>query len=187
MEAPQGIDEQDAAVRDGIVYRDATIEDRDALVALGRASFDAAFGHLYRPEDLAGFLHSAHSPEKVAAQLADRSVVYRLAVKGTRLAGYCKLVEGAHFGTHSDATRPIALSQLYTDPALIGQGIGSALMEWAIGEAKRRRRNAIQLSVWSGNHGAQRFYQRFGFAWIADIDFWVGRHRDDEFLYELRL
>jgi ribosomal protein S18 acetylase RimI-like enzyme len=60
-------------------------------------------------------------------------------------------------------------------------------MDWALGEAHRRGCDAIQLSVWSGNDGAQRFYERYGFRKIADIDFWVGRHRDDEFLYELRL
>ena len=32
-----------------------------------------------------------------------------------------------------------------------------------------------------------RFYARYGFEKIADIDFCVGSHRDDEFLLELRL
>jgi ribosomal protein S18 acetylase RimI-like enzyme len=45
----------------------------------------------------------------------------------------------------------------------------------------------MQLSVYSENLGAQRFYQRYGFEHVADIDFWVGNHRDDEFLYELKL
>ncbi|RVQ67753.1 GNAT family N-acetyltransferase [Croceicoccus ponticola] len=163
------------------------MDDRDALVALGRASFDAAFGHLYSAKNLASFLHSAHSPEKIAQQIADRNVVYRLAFRGERLVGYCKLVEGAQFGGHSDAARPIALSQLYTDAGSTGNGIGSGLMEWVLAEAKTRRADAIQLSVWAENLGAQRFYQRHGFAKIADIDFWVGDHRDDEFLYERKL
>ena len=37
------------------------------------------------------------------------------------------------------------------------------------------------------NFGGQRFYQRYGFSKIADIGFWVGDQRDDEFLYEKRL
>jgi len=170
-----------------ITYRDAAIDDRDALVALGRASFDAAFGHLYDPEDLDRFLQTVHAPEAVGRQLESRSVAYRLAWKGERLAGFCKLVEGSDYAEHSDAKRPIILSQLYADPGLTGRGVGSALMDWAIEEARDRRADAIQLSVWSENHGAQRFYQRHGFAKIADIDFWVGKHRDDEFLLERRL
>ena len=43
------------------------------------------------------------------------------------------------------------------------------------------------LSVYSENFGAQRFYQRYGFAKIADITFKVGDHYDPEYLYELKL
>lgn len=187
MGAHRSKDGPPAADCEDITYRDATMDDRDSLVALGRASFDAAFGHLYETEDLVSFLHSTHSPEKVAAQIADRGVAYRLAFRRDRLVGYCKLIEGAQFGDHSDAKRPIALSQLYTDAASTGYGIGGALMDWALEEARARRKDAVQLSVWSENEGAQRFYQRYGFAKIADIEFWVGKHRDDEFLYEKRL
>jgi ribosomal protein S18 acetylase RimI-like enzyme len=70
---------------------------------------------------------------------------------------------------------------------MTGSGIGAALMEWALGEARERGADAIQLSVYSENFGAQRFYQRYGFTKIADIGFWVGEQRDAEFLYELRL
>ncbi|AKM11946.1 GNAT family N-acetyltransferase [Croceicoccus naphthovorans] len=183
---------QDAAAgTDAITYREAEEGDRAALVALGRASFDAAFGHLYSSDDLNSFLHSVHSPEAVAAQIADRDVAYRLAFKGEKLVGYCKLAANKGFGEaaliNSQAKRPITLSQLYTDPAQTGRGIGAALMDWALAEAKSRRADAIQLSVWSENHDAQRFYARHGFTRIADIDFWVGKHRDDEFLYERML
>lgn len=175
------------AAQDAIAYRAAEAEDRDSLVALGRASFVAAFGHLYAQQDLAQFLHTVHAPERVSRQIADRKVAYRLAIRGEKLVGFCKLEEGALYGDHSDARRPVSLSQLYTDPGLTGRGIGSTLMDWAMTEAKARRADAIQLSVWSENFDAQRFYQRHGFAKIADIDFWVGEHRDDELLYELRL
>jgi ribosomal protein S18 acetylase RimI-like enzyme len=83
--------------------------------------------------------------------------------------------------------RPVFLSQLYTDPATTGRGLGAALLEWAIAEARAWGADALQLSVFSENFGAQRFYQRYGFGKVADIDFWVGDHRDHEFLYQLSL
>ncbi len=172
------------ATKDDIVFRDGTPDDRDALVVLGRKSFDAAFGHLYSEDNLSAFLQSAHSPETVARQLADRAVAYRLAFRGPKLVGYCKIVEGAQFGDHSPAKRPVALSQLYTDPAATGQGIGGMLMDWAVKEAQARRGDALQLSVWAENRAAHRFYARHGFAKIADIEFWVGHHRDEEWLLE---
>tara|TARA_B100000678_G_C18115403_1_gene464434 strand:- start:136 stop:678 length:543 start_codon:yes stop_codon:yes gene_type:complete len=172
-----------------MITRPATLEDAPALATLGRESFCAAFEHLYRPEDLDAFLTQAYSQEAVAGEIAEDAVIHRLAVAddGSRLLGYVKLRAPSPYGEHSDATNPIALGQLYTQPDLTGQGIGAALMDWAIGDAVARGHDAIQLSVWSENFGAQRFYQRYGFAKIADIDFWVGTHRDDEFLYEKRL
>lgn len=168
--------------------RDAAESDVAALTALGRESFVAAFGHLYRPDDLARFLDDVHAPDAVRDAIADPSVMHRLAVgRDGRLLGYCKLVASSSYADHSDASQPFGLSQLYTDPDMTGMGLGAALMDWAITIARARGADAIQLSVWSENFGAQRFYQRYGFAKIADIDFWVGSHRDDEFLYELRL
>ena len=60
-------------------------------------------------------------------------------------------------------------------------------MAWALAAARQHGADAVQLSVWAENVRAQAFYARYGFRKIADIDFWVGNHRDDEFLLELRL
>ncbi|MBU2588442.1 MAG: GNAT family N-acetyltransferase, partial [Alphaproteobacteria bacterium] len=58
---------------------------------------------------------------------------------------------------------------------------------WALDQAHAGGHDAVLLSVYSENYGAQRFYQRYGFAKIADITFRVGTQLDAEFLYELRL
>ena len=42
--------------------RRATASDAPVLAALGRETFAETFGHLYPPEDLAGFLDAAHAP-----------------------------------------------------------------------------------------------------------------------------
>lgn len=170
-----------------VKLRPACSDDIPALAALGRDSFVAKFGHMYRPEDLAAFLAETHSESAVAAELADPRRKYRLAEVDGALAGYCKLAIPSTLAEHSDARRPIEIKQLYTDPALTGWGLGGALMEWALDEARGWGADAIQLSVWSGNAGAQRFYARYGFAKVADIDFMVGQQRDEEFLFEARL
>ena len=172
-----------------MLLRPATLEAGPSLATLGRESICAAFAHLYRREDLDAFLTQAYSPDAVTEEIADEHHIHRLAVgdDGGRLLGFVKMRVPSPYVEHSGAANPIALGQLYTQPDLTGQGSGAALMDWAIVEAVARGHDAIQLSVWSENAGAQRFYQRYGFAKIADIDFWVGTHRDDEFLFEKRL
>jgi GNAT superfamily N-acetyltransferase len=44
-----------------------------------------------------------------------------------------------------------------------GSGLGAAMMEWAIGEARRRGCALVQLTSDKTRAGAHRFYQRLGF------------------------
>lgn len=172
---------------DRIALRPAAPADVPALSALGRDSFVAKFGGMYRAEDLAAFLEETHSPAAVARELADPERRYCLADFDGALAGYCKLAFPSSLAGHGDAVRPLEIKQLYTAPGMTGRGLGAALMDWAIAAARGLGADEIQLSVWSGNDGAQRFYARYGFAKVADIDFWVGEQRDEEFLFARRL
>lgn len=172
-----------------MILRPAAPGDAVALAALGQHSFCTAFAHLYAPEDLNPFLKQVYSPEAVAAEIADLAIIHRLAADSEDgpLTGFCKLHTPSWYADKCDAKNPIALGQLYTDPDRTGEGIGAALMDWAIAEARGRGHDAIQLSVWSENDGAQRFYRRCGFQHVCDIDFWVGNHRDHEYLWQLKL
>jgi ribosomal protein S18 acetylase RimI-like enzyme len=172
-----------------MILRPAHIDDTPAIARLGRESFMVKFGHLYSAEDVETFLKQVYSEGSVAQEIRDPGVVHCLAFNGPEgpLTGFCKLRAVSNFAHLSHGQSPIELGQLYTDPNRTGEGIGAALMGWALQEARQLGCDAIQLSVFSENDGAQRFYQRYGFAKIADIDFWVGNHRDHEFLYELLL
>jgi diamine N-acetyltransferase len=170
-----------------MIYRPATLADAPALAKLGAETFIASFGHLYTPEDLAGFLAEVHNPEAVAGEIAAADCTHRLVEDGGQLVAFCKLRYPTKFGEYTDAANPIELGQLYALPSHTGHGIGAALMDWALAHARNGDHDAILLSVYAENFGAQRFYQRYGFAKIADITFKVGDHYDPEYLYELKL
>jgi ribosomal protein S18 acetylase RimI-like enzyme len=169
------------------VLRLADGADVPALAALATDAFVAAFGHLYRPEDLAAFLAEERTVEAYRTQLLDPGTRIALAEADGALAGYALVHWPSEFASESDATRPLALHQLYCSPAMTGRGIGALLMDWALAEARSLGCNAVQLSVFSENFAAQRFYARYGFSKIADIGFMVGSQRDEEFLFELKL
>lgn len=167
-----------------MILRDATPQDAAALATLGRAAFCASFAHLYCDEDLNGFLEASHTPAKTMAEIADPAMRVKLAVDDDgKLLGFCKLIMACGWPEHARAASAIELKQLYTDPATTGRGIGAALMDWMLAEAAAHGVGEIQLSVWSGNQGAQRFYARYGFAKVADIVFMVGNQADEEFLF----
>lgn len=172
-----------------MILRPASLADAENLARLGRESFCHAFEHLYTRQDLDSFLEQAYTVEAVRDEIADPGIMHQLTedAPGGGLSAYIKVRYASPYAEHSDTGNPLCLAQLYTDPARTGEGLGAALMDWCIDLARQRGHDAIQLSVWSENFGAQRFYQRYGFEKIADIGFWVGDQRDDEFLYELRL
>lgn len=172
-----------------MILRSATPADAPALSELARDSFVAAFGHLYQPHDLEAFLAEHRSAEKYCTQLADPATRVQLAEHEGKLAAYCLIAFDHHYQERPEPRpeRPVFLSQLYCAGHATGLGLGAALMDWAITEARANGADAMQLSVFSENYGAQRFYRRYGFEHVADIDFWVGQNRDHEFLYELPL
>jgi GNAT superfamily N-acetyltransferase len=171
-----------------IELRLATPADTAALADLGRRAVTAKFAHLYKPEDFATFLGQAHSEEKVGKEIADPGMRVAVLEDAGVLIAFCKLVLKSTLPAEfSDARAPLELKQLYTDPVRIGGGLGSRLMNWALDEARTVGADEIQLTVYSENPEAQRFYHRYGFAKIADIEFWVGNHCDPEFLFALPL
>lgn len=172
-----------------VVLRPATVDDAPALAALAQQAFVAAFAHLYRPEDLNTFLTGERSEANYRAKLADPQVRTQLAFVNGQLAAYCLIAWGADFAERPEPrpAKPMYLSQLYCAGGMTGLGLGKQLIDWAFDQARAGGADAIQLSVYSENFGAQRFYQRYGFEKVADIGYWVGEQRDDEFLYEVAL
>ncbi len=165
-----------------ITIRRATIADAFRLSEIGAATFTDTFGHLYPPEDLAAFLHIAHTPEVWSRRLHDAHVAVWLveakdgAVAGYASAGPCKLPVP---DLESNAGE---LFQLYVRDTYRGGKLGSRLLEAALAWLEARGFAPLYLGVWSGNEGAQRLYGRFGFTRCGEYEFPVGAQRDHEFI-----
>jgi ribosomal protein S18 acetylase RimI-like enzyme len=165
----------------------ATHDDVAALGAFGRHAFVTAFGHCYGPEDLGPFLEAVYGQAGLGAAIADPLTRIMLAEDDAGIAGFCKMRLAPGWPEHARGRNTVNLKQLYVDPQRTGQAIGARLMDWALAQARDHGADEIQLSVWSENYGGHRFYARYGFEKIADIDFWVTNHRDEEFLFALQL
>lgn len=166
-----------------MILREASPADVPAISRLATDSFVAKFGDLYSPKDLAEFLAESLSEPAIAAELANPARIYRLAEGDSGLLGYCKIGLTCGFPEHARGTKVMELKQLYTAPEATGKGIGGALMDWAMAQFVARGADEAQLSVYAENHGAHRFYARYGFEKVADITFKVGDQLDPEFLF----
>ncbi len=166
-------------------YRDACVADAAAIRAVYVESFDAIFRHLYAAADYDAFM-AGHDDAAFAAQLGDEAYAFRVAEADGRLVGYAKLGPPS-LPYDPEGRRCIELRQLYLLEPAKGTGVAAALMDWCLVETRRRGAEDMWLSVYSDNHRAQRFYDRYGFEKAGEFDFMVGNHADHEFLYRLRL
>ncbi|MCA8891398.1 MAG: GNAT family N-acetyltransferase [Hyphomonas sp.] len=170
-----------------LTFRDAVAEDTDALTALARKTFTDKFGHLYHPEDLAAFLHESHSPDVYEAWLGDPDVLVRVCETDDGALKAYLLCSPLSLPAPYPQPGAVELKRVYVDDGLQGQGIGSRFIDEALAWARSRGAPEMYLSVYSGNLGAQRLYDRLGWEKVAEFLFPVGRHRDLEYLLKLTL
>jgi [ribosomal protein S18]-alanine N-acetyltransferase len=106
------------------------------------------------------FGEDAWSRRMLEGELAEqpRSRYYLVADDGGAITGYAGLLVAA---AQADVlTLAVAAAQW-------GQGIGSALLEALLAEAKRRNCTEVFLEVRTDNTRAQRLYRRYGFSQIG--------------------
>lgn len=165
-----------------ITIRRAGTSDAGTLADIGARTFTQTFGHLYHPEDLSAFLAKSHVPDTYEAMLRTGYAAW-LARDGAGAAvGYC--VAGPCALPVDPMPRNAGeLARLYVDRHAQGHGLGVAMLETALAWLEERYAH-LYLSVFSENFGAQRLYERYGFAKVAEYKFMVGNHADHEFLYQ---
>lgn len=164
------------------VIRRARPEDADALAAIGRSTFIDTFGHLYSAGDLQAFLDESHAPAAYARYLGDDAYALWLLEADGRALGYA--LAGPANLPHPDLRAGDGeLKRLYVDAALQNGGWGAKLFAEALAWLERDGPRTLWISVWSENHGAQRFYARHGFAKAGEYEFPVGQQRDREFIF----
>ncbi len=167
-----------------VAYRRATLDDAATLAELGKATFVDTFGHLYKPQDLAIFLTN-HSFESWSNELADPAFEVLLAEDGGRAIGYTKI--GPPHLPFEPRGEAAELRQLYVVEEYKGQGVAGALIDWVIERARASHADHLYLSVFTENHRARRFYERYGFEAEGTYAFMVGSHADEDIVMRLKL
>ncbi|MFS8063455.1 MAG: N-acetyltransferase family protein [Luteimonas sp.] len=165
-----------------LAIRRAGPDDAQALATVGARTFTESFGQLYSAEDLQAFLDESHTPAAYTRVLADPAYALWLAEGNDEAVGYA--LAGPSGLPHADvAPGDGELKRLYMLASAQGGGIGARLFEQALEWLERDGPRTLWISVWSENHGAQRFYARYGFQHVGEYEFIVGQQRDREFIF----
>jgi diamine N-acetyltransferase len=153
--------------------RRASSSDGELLAELGAETFLDSFGEDNRPENMAAYIAKSFSPEKQAAELVEKGSVFLIARVEDEVAGYARLREGRS-PEQVRGRRSVELARLYARRQWIGRGVGAALMEACLVEARERGCDSVWLGVWSENERGIAFYRRWGFSSIGTKVFHLG-------------
>ncbi len=159
-----------------VQLREARLGDAEALSALAQETYAAAFGHTMRTEALVAHLELNLSRKRIRAML--REDTFLLAVSGQDLFGFVQfgdvtldkdLFAAPTLVQPSDAQ----IRRLYVLASQQNLGLGTQLMAAALGHPRLEGSPTVYLDVWGKNHGAQRFYERYGFKKVGEVPFYL--------------
>jgi ribosomal protein S18 acetylase RimI-like enzyme len=157
----------------GLLIRKASVSDTSLLAELGARTFSSAFAADNTTEDMADYLATNFTHERVAQELCDADSTFFIAEVEGESVGYAK-VRGDEAPSCVTDNKTIELVRLYILPAYFGRGVGEALMRACMDEARQAGFQTIWLGVWENNHRAQAFYRKFGFQIVGEHIFQLG-------------
>ncbi|HWV28721.1 MAG TPA: GNAT family N-acetyltransferase [Dyadobacter sp.] len=140
----------------------ATINDLETVRQIGIDTFYESFASVNTEENMAHYLKTGFSVEKVASELSNADSEFHLAYDGDDLIGYLKVNHGPAQSELKDDTA-LEIERIYVLRAWQGLKIGQLFYHKAIDIARERGYAYVWLGVWEENENAIGFYKRNGF------------------------
>lgn len=172
-----------AEIHSNLEIRHAGGDDAALLSDLGARTFAETFAADNSPENMAAYLAAAFTPEQQAAELADTQSSIFIAETDEVAVGYAMLRSG-DAPESVTGEKPIELVRLYVSRESLGSGVGAALMQVCIEDAKRGGHDTLWLGVWEHNTRAQAFYRKWNFVNVGTHVFQLGDDPQTDFLMQ---
>jgi len=163
-----------AATNNTFHFRPGTPADATLLSELGWRTFDQTFAAYNKPEDMEAFHATMYTPALQAAELADPSTEFIIVEASGEAVAYLKLKSGAAPAAIK-ANNPLQVDRLYILQEWTGKGLGDQLMKLSLEKAKENGHDVVWLTVWEHNERAMRFYHKYGFREVGELQFILGQ------------
>ena len=139
------------------------------------------------PEENMNMYFESHlSTEHVQKELAHPDSFFYFLMVNNDIAGYSKL----NIGTAQSeplGDQALEIERIYLVEAWQGKGLGGALMNHALEQAKELHKTSIWLGVWEHNDHAIGFYERYGFKKVGEHEFLLGTDLQLDYIFEKSL
>jgi ribosomal protein S18 acetylase RimI-like enzyme len=165
----------------GFSIRRCTVDDAAATATLGARLFTETYGPTHPEPELSRYLARSFSLEAVRGAISDSDVSMLLVEDslGNPVAyAYMRASPDSPAGVVGE--RPFEIVRFYVDGAYQGQGVGAALMDACLADARERRADVVWLQVWKEAPWAVGFYRRMGFSVVGSAPFYFGEQVGDD-------
>ena len=166
-----------------LIIRRGKPGDAALLAELGAQTFSETFAPDNSAQDMETYLAAAFSHAQQSAELADSTSLFLIAETNGVATGYAMLRSGNVLDSIS-GDKPIELVRLYVSLTSLGSGVGAALMQACIDEAKQRGYKTLWLGVWERNARARAFYRKWDFREIGTHVFQLGNDPQTDILMQ---
>jgi len=155
------------------------------LQKLAATTFQESHGNSGLQVDIQNYIESRFTSENLIAELADSNNLFYLIYWDEELIGYSKIILNTDYEAQTPSNSS-KLERLYVLQKFHGTEVGKLLMDFNIQLAKENQQSGMWLYVWTENHRAIHFYEKYGFVQIAETVFQISKnHGNPNFILYL--
>jgi len=143
------------------MVRKAAVEDAERMAEIHISGWRSAYRGILADSFLFGKLRVCRRAENLRKELAEGVVENYVAERGGVVAAFMAIGESRDEDKRGAGS--LELWAIYTDPAMLREGLGGELIEFCEKEAARRGKKEVSLWVLRENAMGRAFYERHGY------------------------
>lgn len=161
-------------------------EEVEDLRRISIRTFEETFAADNPAEDMADYLRTSFSSEKLSGELRHPQSEFYFAQQGSHIIGYLKINTG-DAQTEPQPETSVEIERIYVAKEYHGMKIGQHLLQKALERASELQADHVWLGVWERNERAIRFYQQNGFEVFGEHQFRLGSDLQTDLLMRKNL
>ncbi|WP_054742032.1 GNAT family N-acetyltransferase [Cellulosilyticum ruminicola] len=169
-----------------LAIQECSLEDIEVIKYISAKTFCETFEEDNSEEDMANYLKENFSDAQVESEVSNPESQFFIVKDNEEVVAYMKLNVG-NAQTEKGHEHALEVQRIYVFEEYKGKGIGGALMQEAIKNAKDKNLEYVWLGVWEHNYSAQKFYEKHGFKKFSEHIFKLGDDEQTDYLMKLML
>jgi ribosomal protein S18 acetylase RimI-like enzyme len=161
--------------------RRASVADGALVAELGARLFTESYGPTHPEPELSRYLARAFAVGDVREAIASDDVTMLIVDDAEeKPIAYAYVRASPEPPAGVNGSRVFEIVRFYVDTAAQGRGVGAALMQACLEDARSRGADVVWLQVWKEAPWAVGFYARMGFIVVGSAKFYFGEQIGDD-------